>query len=924
MKMPTIEEIANSKKIAFQTRLQEISGYEYNEAGMREKLGAYDFFARITEQYANHRQFLAVQAQQIEDRATRNVDRFFSDLATTANADNMVFDQLDRPLYPFARHKQTVGDESVLEPFHKIDCNPPMPFEQTGYRIPFSLDSLFEADNALRGMIPKIFYAAELLGLGRIEILFTVKYVDNKPHFTNKEHKTLQEGLGLTYDVNTRGMYWNYLYNFQMFFVPDAQKLVALAAQKSILLCNFSCRVDQIPINPEIRAAAQLMGDIGKKLFELGGPRGHERAAAPHWFLMWIGIKVSVFNGIQYFRHAQTRTIALNLAPIQQALQLAVQQELQAIKRSITVIPNLIEAFKLAVSTSDYDGVKRCLEQGLAVNTLIQFNQENITLFEYAAIRQPGETGFAALVLYFDRMSAGGFITAEMIRATGHRMGGAREFTDRLQQSYHVAMGSYGPLAPISAPDRLLDVTYALTVAHEKPAIKTQFKHFYEALYNRNDFKILLKLAALATHGVHQQAKQPGAITLWEKQFKVFADPNSIYTHNMYLSGDQRIQYALGLQTKNHVFLGIKTRVPGEVPATLAVLIHEITHFIAREIYNNNALPYKTGDVLAQGRIARIYNVIATQIPNQSELSELFTEIGTYPAAQHHSELIARVAEYLINEPNPQTAKAALRQFSPDLHDFYFDVFLKDCATHYRKLMGGYIERQTVEQIILASRLTRLAESIAAQQNQEQMDPNNEARTDCLEIERQLLTTENQRIEQQIAEQREEYKEIIADDRDPDYLCLLNKEALMQMVVGLRDENKALMRQLQQNLKPLKFAAVVPRATADIGLNSEMIERLLRFDGEWKMTRNDLEFSITFTPAEGTDVRSPLSELHSIIRANINVELNPREELQTNLEFEENRLLVRCVNSIQADHYEQMLSTLQTGAIAAVPRCIMS
>jgi len=110
-------------------------------------------------------------------------------------------------------------------------------------------------------------------------------------------------------------------------------------------------------------------------------------------------------------------------------------------------------------------------------------------------------------------------------------------------------------------------------------------------------------------------------------------------------------------------------------------LIHELTHYIAKEVYENDYLPYKVDDDTNKAKFSRISQDMERR---RATLLPVFKNVfSLYPVSQYHIELIVRVAEFIVeNEAGVET----LKREEPQLFDYYQNVFLPDVKQHAEKL----------------------------------------------------------------------------------------------------------------------------------------------------------------------------------------------------------------------------------------------
>jgi hypothetical protein len=114
------------------------------------------------------------------------------------------------------------------------------------------------------------------------------------------------------------------------------------------------------------------------------------------------------------------------------------------------------------------------------------------------------------------------------------------------------------------------------------------FKEIFLETYDIPEIKPLLKIATLATHGLHDLAAAiKDKVTT---KLQIIIDPERDDTNAISFGKDEN---ANGTYRRNLIYLGGK-RPNNKLLA--GTLIHELTHFVADEVFKNDCDPYKRED----------------------------------------------------------------------------------------------------------------------------------------------------------------------------------------------------------------------------------------------------------------------------------------------------------------------------------------
>jgi len=133
----------------------------------------------------------------------------------------------------------------------------------------------------------------------------------------------------------------------------------------------------------------------------------------------------------------------------------------------------------------------------------------------------------------------------------------------------------------------------------------------------------------------------------------------------------------LYLQNKNAIYLGAKDRTQEEVRGTL---FHELTHFVAYEVFKNDCKPYGAEENTLGNPFDDIFRGLETR---RLMLDPVLSHVFDYQPQNHHAEMIVRVPQMLAQYPD---GLDRLRQQAPDLLYYYNSTFLPAVRNHIDKL----------------------------------------------------------------------------------------------------------------------------------------------------------------------------------------------------------------------------------------------
>lgn len=222
------------------------------------------------------------------------------------------------------------------------------------------------------------------------------------------------------------------------------------------------------------------------------------------------------------------------------------------------------------------------------------------------------------------------------------------------------------------------------------PGMLSQLNNFYQI----EQIKPLLDLAKLAVRGLHNLSKRKkfenrgydsdnddGTEAVPEKSYlTINIDPEAKHVDNIFHLSDNEGKGSHGVYTgANAVFLGGRRNRPREAAGTF---IHELTHFIANEVFDNECKPYRKND----SNLAK-FSALSTQLEaKKSSLDPLLQEafLAEYQAPNKvHQELIVRVPQIIL------TYEDGLQKVSTQAHElysYYITIFLPAVIAHVKGL----------------------------------------------------------------------------------------------------------------------------------------------------------------------------------------------------------------------------------------------
>ncbi|MFN7097667.1 MAG: hypothetical protein ACK4PR_08955, partial [Gammaproteobacteria bacterium] len=172
----------------------------------------------------------------------------------------------------------------------------------------------------------------------------------------------------------------------------------------------------------------------------------------------------------------------------------------------------------------------------------------------------------------------------------------------------------------------------------------------YEILYSRPDFMPILDIAYLATKQLHRLGSP----------FNIFVDEKSSNLSSIKVH-DSRVDCSsvVGLSkpgprnSKYTIFLSIGQERK-DIDIIKGTAIHELTHFVTEDCYDNKRKPYEKDDEATELRFNKILDRLRS---NYDNLPPLFKKMfDKYSEADLHKELIAYTAQFLSGFPDETEA----------------------------------------------------------------------------------------------------------------------------------------------------------------------------------------------------------------------------------------------------------------------------
>ncbi len=207
---------------------------------------------------------------------------------------------------------------------------------------------------------------------------------------------------------------------------------------------------------------------------------------------------------------------------------------------------------------------------------------------------------------------------------------------------------------------------------------KKSHKATFKEMETSPHLQPLLKLVAFAVEGMHKLAVSRRE----NKRLKIVLGSykNNEETTEKVTLGTCTNAYGVYYHD-NTIYLGGKRSADSQRSKILmrGTLIHEITHFVAHEVFQNGAAPYAKDDKKSAELFDRICRRIHREfVKDQPAVPEIISGVfALYDRADWHAELIVRVPQMIA-----MGMLADVEKFCPDLLEYYNNHFLVACQAH--------------------------------------------------------------------------------------------------------------------------------------------------------------------------------------------------------------------------------------------------
>lgn len=248
-----------------------------------------------------------------------------------------------------------------------------------------------------------------------------------------------------------------------------------------------------------------------------------------------------------------------------------------------------------------------------------------------------------------------------------------------------------------SADDEMFFTSSAAEVIASKIYSISEFNRaeaaaILEELYAKEEIRPLLDLAKLSMLGKDESSTKK-LITrdeynsddeeevLEKDKLKIILDPKRITINHMFIDKSNESKNSQGLCFFKNNTLYIAGR--REAVQLYGIIVHEIGHYIAQEVFKNETRPYEKWDIINRDKFTAIVN----KVKSLNNLPPIFKDIFNpkcYPSPDSYpSELIVRVAQFIVIEKD---ALLWLRTNIPELLSYYNDIFLAQVKEHEKLL----------------------------------------------------------------------------------------------------------------------------------------------------------------------------------------------------------------------------------------------
>jgi len=214
----------------------------------------------------------------------------------------------------------------------------------------------------------------------------------------------------------------------------------------------------------------------------------------------------------------------------------------------------------------------------------------------------------------------------------------------------------------------------------------------FNEMYQKVPLKPLLELVKFAYYGYHdlsgyEHYTDDGYTSDNENEinvkdsahFNISVDPNRETNEGTFCQGGEN---SVGLYNpgSNTIHIGGKTDGNRKILDVTGTLLHEITHFIAHEVFRNHCKPYARNDQAHQSAFTKISNILEKRYQTLPLVIQKAFGSG-YTRNQIHEELIVRVVQAYYTLGSDRVEESV-----PELWNYYKNVFLPAVEKHVTKL----------------------------------------------------------------------------------------------------------------------------------------------------------------------------------------------------------------------------------------------
>lgn len=254
------------------------------------------------------------------------------------------------------------------------------------------------------------------------------------------------------------------------------------------------------------------------------------------------------------------------------------------------------------------------------------------------------------------------------------------------------------------APVVLFNQALSVIDRNQNPEVISQA--IFNEMYQNELLKPLMDMAQLATLGCHRSSQrrkyiEPDGYDSDDDDNEALRDDQRLsIVFNWHERTVENMHYYPGADQAHGVYIFpgnivfVAARLEGTVtPAFVrGIMIHELTHFLANEVFGNQALPYEANDVTNLAEFRAITNDL---FERRNDLDPILQAVFTSPAyntgnaeVSHHQELIVRVAQMIVTYEGTWLGGDGLHRLRnqvPRLLSYYENIFLPAIRRHIEK-----------------------------------------------------------------------------------------------------------------------------------------------------------------------------------------------------------------------------------------------